>query len=391
MPQAVKVLLIEDNRIEAKQTQHWLSETKDVAFEVEIVDTLQAGSSRLELGGIDIVLLDLNLPDSRGLETFITLHERSPQVPIVVLTGEYDETVGPLAVEKGAQDYLVKQQASAVMLKRVVLHAMARHRVFLEGLKRTLPSKARQVIGFIGAKGGVGTTTTALNVALALSLQGKAVILVELRPSYGTLACHVHRSPKSNLRALLDLPPERILPHELDAALCQTQAGLRVLFGPQEAKEFKSIEAKQAEAIINGLLEMADFIVLDLPNQPSPANEAAVRKCNFVAVVTEREPASVEAGKATVAQLQSWGVGGGLVGAIVVTRTIYPVAIELSEIQSTMGCPIVAIVPWAATACLRALRDELPLVISQRENDAAINLADIAAKIATNRLAPLTL
>ncbi len=125
---STKVLLIEDNRIEARQTQHWLSWDKKSLFDVECVGLLQAGLERLAQGGIDIVLLDLNLPDSRGLETFVKLHAQSPQVPVVVLTGEYDESHGPQAVESGAQDYLVKQQMDAYTLTRVLRHALARHR-----------------------------------------------------------------------------------------------------------------------------------------------------------------------------------------------------------------------------------------------------------------------
>lgn len=391
MAQAVKVLLIEDNRIEARQTQHWLSEAKDAPFESECVDTLQAGLERLAQGGIDIVLLDLNLPDSRGLETFVKLHGQSPQIPVVVLTGEYDESVGPVAVEKGAQDYLVKQQANANTLHRVLRHSLVRHRSFSEGLQPSSPAKVRQVVGFIGAKGGVGTTTTALNIALSLAVRGKAVILAELRPSYGTLACHLRWNAQNNLRGLLDLPLAQLGVDELEAALCQGQAGLRILFGPQQAKEGKDIDPDFAVAIIKGLLQMADFLVLDLPNQPSPATEAAVHMCNFVAVVTEREPAAVAAGRVVVHQLQAWSVGGGVVGAVIVNRTIYPVPIEFVEIQSTMGCPIVGMVPWAATACLRALRDGVPLVLGQRENDAACSLVEIAAKIAENKLVGMTL
>src|SRR5437773_1296716 len=111
MPPAVRVLLIEDNRIEARQTQQWLGVANAGAFEIESIDQLQLGAELLARAEFDIVLLDLNLPDSHGLDTFLRLHEQFPLVPIVVLTGEYDDIMGPLAVAKGAQDFLVKQQS----------------------------------------------------------------------------------------------------------------------------------------------------------------------------------------------------------------------------------------------------------------------------------------
>lgn len=391
MPLAIKVLLIEDNRIQARQTKHWLGAANDGLFEVESVDELQLGAERLAHGGFDIVLLDLNLPDSHGMESFTRLHEQFPLVPIVVLTGEYDDRIGPLAVAKGAQDYLVKQQSDAMTLIRVVRHALARHRTILDGIKQSQCGKSEQVIGFMGAKGGSGTTTTALNVALSLAEQGKSVVLAELRPSFGTLSCHWNWKPQNNLRVLLELPAGRIGAQQLDAALCDSQSGLRILFGPQQAREFKDIEPEQAAAIVNGLSRTADFVILDLPNQPSPATQAVAPLCDFVAVVTEREPAAVASGKAIVELLQSWGVGANLVGAIILNRTEFTIPMEFAEIESTMNCPIVGLVPWAANACLQALREGTPLVTSQLDNYPAHCLVEIAGKIAANKLVGMKL
>lgn len=134
MTLVIKVLLIEDNRIESLQTQRWLTSATRPSFEVESVDHLQAGICRLAQGGIDIVVLDLNLPDSRGLETFLRLHEQFSDVPMVVLTGDLDETIGPMAVERGAQDYLVKGQCDGKGLSHVLQYAFARHRLQLDQL-----------------------------------------------------------------------------------------------------------------------------------------------------------------------------------------------------------------------------------------------------------------
>jgi Flp pilus assembly CpaE family ATPase len=388
MPPGINVLLIEDNRIEARQTRHWLGAANDGAVEVESVDRLELGVKRLAGGGIDIVLLDLNLPDSRGLDTFLRLHEQFPLVPIVVLTGEYDDRIGPSAVEKGAQDFLVKQQSDASTLNRVVRHALARHRGNMEGIKQSQHAKTEQVIGFIGAKGGAGTTTTALNIALSLVVRDKSTILVELRPSYGTLSCHFGQKPQHNLRGLLDLPADQIGEEELDAALCRGHSRLRILFGPQHSGEFKEIEARQAESIVNALSRMAEFVILDLPNQPSPATRAAVSLCDFLAVVAEREPAAVASAKATIDLLQSWGLEGLQKGAILVNRSDLSVPMELAGIESRIGCPVVGMIPWAANACQQALREGNPVVASQPGNAAALSLSEIAERLAVKNLLP---
>ena len=392
MTNVSRVLLIEDNRLEALQTQHWL---KGSPFEVECVDKLTLGLERLATGGIDIVILDLNLPDSRGAATFEKLYADFPEIPIVVLTGEFDDAIGPATVSKGAQDYLVKQRADSASLQHVLRYALARHGAQQQKIKALQLRKSGRVIGFLGAKGGVGTTTTALNIAVALAMQGKSVILAEVRPSFGTLVFHVHLQPARSLRTLLDLPTERIGQHDLDAVLCKGPAGVWILFGPKEEedKEFQQIDPHQAEAIVKGLSQMAELVILDFSSQPSAATRAAANLCDFAAVVTEREPGSVRAGKVVVKQLQTWGIQGNLVGGIVrvgsiiVNRTIYANnSMSFAEIQSLMGCEIVGIIPWAATENMRALIEGVPLVLLQPDHDSAISSVEIANRLSTENV-----
>src|SRR2546421_6804369 len=77
----IRVLLIEDNRGDARLIREYLGEIEGIAFDLECTDRLAAGLARLCQGGGDVVLLDLALPDSRGLATFQQLHKQAPQVP----------------------------------------------------------------------------------------------------------------------------------------------------------------------------------------------------------------------------------------------------------------------------------------------------------------------
>jgi len=124
----IKILLIEDNPGDARLIREMLAEVRSVPFDLEQVNRLQTGLERLTTGGIDVVLLDLSLPDSYGLETFIRVQTQAPHVPIVVLTGFKDETLGIEIVKKGAQDYLVKGQVDGNLLVRSIHYAIERKR-----------------------------------------------------------------------------------------------------------------------------------------------------------------------------------------------------------------------------------------------------------------------
>ncbi|MBM4453914.1 MAG: response regulator, partial [Chloroflexi bacterium] len=103
-----EVLLIEDNPGDARLIKEMLGEVPDARFHLDIATRLSAGLESLAQKEPDVILLDLGLPDSQGLETLASVSARAPTTPTVVFTGLDDETTALEAVRRGAQDYLVK-------------------------------------------------------------------------------------------------------------------------------------------------------------------------------------------------------------------------------------------------------------------------------------------
>jgi PAS domain S-box-containing protein len=125
--QNIHLLLIEDNPGDAGLIREMLAEAKGMRFELEWTETLSEGIERLALGGIDVVLLDLALTDSTGLETLRRLRAASPRAPVVVvLSGLSDEEISLQAVQEGAQDYLIKGQVDSSLLVRSIRYALER-------------------------------------------------------------------------------------------------------------------------------------------------------------------------------------------------------------------------------------------------------------------------
>ena len=122
------ILLIEDHADYAHLLAKRLSKTNHPSLSVEHVERLDEGLEHIRQGGIDVVLLDLFLPDSQGLDTFLKFHEQAPEMPIVVLTGLKDETLGVEAVQKGAQDFLIKGEVTGKGLIQALRFAVERGR-----------------------------------------------------------------------------------------------------------------------------------------------------------------------------------------------------------------------------------------------------------------------
>ncbi len=128
----ISVLLIEDSPDDAVLIQWYLSNAMKVPHEVKHADRLSKGLGFLGSGGFDVVLLDLGLPDGQGLSTFEKVHAHAPGVPIIVLTGHDDDDLAVEAVQKGAQDYLVKGKVDGSLVGRSIRYAIERQKLLTQ-------------------------------------------------------------------------------------------------------------------------------------------------------------------------------------------------------------------------------------------------------------------
>jgi len=124
----MRILLIEDNPGDIRLLQEYLNEGSACRFHVTQAGRLSMGLERLAEARFDAVLLDLSLPDSHGLDTLVRLYEAAKDVPIVVLTGIEDESLGVRLIQAGAQDYLVKGSVTGPLLVRSLRYAAERKR-----------------------------------------------------------------------------------------------------------------------------------------------------------------------------------------------------------------------------------------------------------------------
>ena len=124
---AITVLMIEDNPIHARLIQN-LMDSSDLTYDLLTADSLAKGIERLDQGKIDVVLLDLVLPDSAEIATLESVRAAAPDIPIIVLTSLDDVSLATKAVEAGAQDYLIKTDVNSMLLARSIHYAIERFR-----------------------------------------------------------------------------------------------------------------------------------------------------------------------------------------------------------------------------------------------------------------------
>lgn len=128
----IRILLIEDDDADAFLIREYLSEGMKVPHVLEHADRLSRGFECLDRDEFDVILLDLGLPDTNGYDGFVKAHAQVHPVPIVVLTGRDDDEYAMEAVQKGAQDYLVKGQVNGILLARAIRYAIERQKLRIQ-------------------------------------------------------------------------------------------------------------------------------------------------------------------------------------------------------------------------------------------------------------------
>jgi PAS domain S-box-containing protein len=149
--QLLKVLLVEDNFSEAERFEEFLADVRRIRFELTQTQRLDETLRLLELDSFDVILLDLFLPDSEGLETVVSVRSKALLTPIVVLTSLEDEDLAVNAIQSGAQDYLLKGQVNTPLLVHAVRYAIERSQMLLH-LRET---EQRYALAMSGGQVGV--------------------------------------------------------------------------------------------------------------------------------------------------------------------------------------------------------------------------------------------
>jgi len=209
----IRVLLIEDNPGDARLLKETFARVYSPLFEITHVDCLNVGLQHLVRENFDVVFLDLSLPDASGIETLMQVQAVAPNRPIMVMTGIDDEELAVRALQKGAQDYLVKGKVDKDLLVRATRYAIERKRTEVERQRlvrraQTQSLLVRRILDTV--KEGILT----LNAKREVVIANPAGHLYLARLGGVSVGDELTRLGNRTLSELLS-PSERVLPQEV--------------------------------------------------------------------------------------------------------------------------------------------------------------------------------
>ena len=351
-----KILIVEDE----PQMLRLLGMTlQKEGYQIAVAQTAAAARSQIEAIGPDLLILDVMLPDVSGLDLCRELRQQrtTSSLPVLMLSalGQVADKVAGL--EAGADEYVVKPIDSLELVARVggLLERAARMRG--EGI-----GKKGKIIAFVACKGGVGTTTAAVNVGAAMAPLGKRPIAAELRADQGLLSTMLNLGSGEGTRGLLALDPEQIDARSISGWVLGHSSGLRSLPAVPAIRPDLRLEAKQALAIASALAGLADVVLLDLPPFASAAAEAVLGLSDCITLTTEPTRLGLEAAAVMAAYAKSHARPAAELHVLIISRVALASPVAAREFQERLGWAVLGGVPPAPDECARALQLGGPII-----------------------------
>jgi len=376
---AERILIVDDDRDSLRLIGLMLQRR---GYQVSVAQNGAQALAKAESEKPDLIILDVMMPDIDGYEVCrrLRMNPETAHAPIIMFTAKTQVTDKVAGFQAGADDYLTKPIHPAELASRVESALMRSAR-----LRESAQAAPTHVIGFLGSKGGVGTSTVALNVAVALAQpevgQGKRVILAELTPGSGTIGLQLGFINPTGLSTLLTKPNE-----ELDARLVESQltphsSGVRLMLAPIEPRT-GPLPIQQVETIIRHLIRMSDYLLLELGSDLDKAVCAAIQSCSYIVLVTEPQRVSITLAQAMMARLAAMNVLRERIGLVLFNRSPSAASLTKTTIEGLMG-EVVSVIPPAPELAFQAAEMGAPLYSMQPGSILAGQIRDLARLVAT--------
>jgi pilus assembly protein CpaE len=320
----------------------------------------------------DLILLDVMMPDMDGYEVTRRLRSNPStlETPILMFTAKTQLDDKVIGFEVGANDYLTKPTHPSELQARVKT-LLARVSEKKATASATEDENRGYVIGVLGARGGLGTTTMAVNIAAGLQTRTKAeVIVAEMLPGQGTLALDIGVTSSKGLVDLLSIIKLSELTRDrVREALVQHGSGLKLLLASDRPRDMHLInQVANYETLVRRLATLARFVVLDLGVGIQPFAEKLINLCDEVFIVLEGVPNTIIHTKALIDDIAALGFSKKNIKVVLNNRIRSDTQLPSSQVQTKLEHDILSTLTPAPELFVQATRVQTPAILCQPDS-----------------------
>ena len=350
-------------------------------YEIIVAKSGEQGISKAASDDPDLILLDIMMPDMDGYEVTRQLRgdPNLANIPIIMFTAKSMVDDKVMGFEAGVDDYLTKPTHPAELTAHV--------KAILARASKGFSTQAERgkIIGFLGARGGMGTSTLALNIGISLHQTGQEVVIVEMNPGRGTMALELGIDNNSGLGNLLSLEPKGIHLRAVESELITHASGVRLLLTSHTPTESElRLVLDKVLPIISNLNTLATVLLLDLGTATPSRIKPIIDLCDGLVLVMEPIFPSTIFGKTMIEELLKIGISRQKINLALVTRMRTDYQIPWRKVETQMGIRFLGSIPPAAEIAHHASKIHRPLIVAQPESVVSDQIHALSEKLAEN-------
>ncbi len=309
-----------------------------------------------------LIILDVMMPDMDGYQVARQLrkHPATETIPILMFTAKTAVNDKVAGFQAGADDYLTKPVHPTELISRV--------QALLQRSRRASEVGRGQIIGFLPTKGGLGTSSLALNVALELkkAYPDKQTVLVELHDGNGTLALQLGMNVPGGIQTLARRPVAQLNKDYVNDSLVRHTSGLHLLLsthqpsgtGPELTREF-------TRTVLRLLSTDYDYIVLDLPAALDDATTESLRMTGDIVLTLDANRIGLLMAQAMLEGLDRYNIGAYKAKIVLINRTPAAASLNRQDIEKTLDHTMICSIPPVPDLAYESAQSGRPMVLIQ--------------------------
>jgi len=384
-----RVLIVDD----IAETRENIRKLLQFEADIEVIGVARTGREAIQLAqetSPDVVLMDINMPDMDGITATEIIRQKMPYVKVVILSVQGEQNYMRRAMLVGASDFLTKPPMADELTSAIHrAGSMAREEraksaqvvAAPAGIKLTAAAHGHLALGKVimvySPKGGTGSTTVAVNLALALHNEETQVALVDANLQFGDVAVFLNEQGKNTV---MDLAPraDELEPEVVeDVMIRHPSTGLHILAAPSRPEQAENITADQFEKILEYLRQMYAYIVVDTSTYLTDVTLTILDVSDVVVVLTTQDIPSIKNCRLFLDLLVTLGISPEKV-AFVMNRYDKRIAITPEKVGENLKQGIEAVIPLDERAVIPAVNRGVPFVLDNKAQPAARGIFTLA-------------